>query len=368
VVAGGFDGNGGLQRLLRAGLEPLAADVPVTVVTWRARRRPAAARSGALRVVRVPSLGRWDRDRGRLVGMLDTALSTATALGAALLLRRRYATIYAAGLVPEGLVAVLAGRLLGRRVVLGTWSCGEIGNVARLLRSPFSGFESRLLRRASAVIAESEQMGEELERAGFPASRIHVVPAGVPIRPAARRDRSALPVELRNVAGVVVAASRFDLRQKRLDLLVEGWRRAALEGWRLLLVGEGPDDREVRALAASLSPPALVLGWQDTLAPLYAAADAFALATEGEGTGLVVLEGMAAGRPGLVSDAPPFDRTRPDGVTLVANDAPAWAAALRELAGAADREERGRRARAWVEAHGDIASTVAAYRDLLGAP
>lgn len=365
AVVADFDGRGGLQRLLGWTLEALAADEPVTVVTWTPRARPSVRREGALTVVRVPSLGRWDRERHPLVGALDTAFSVCSALVAALVLRRRWRVVHGAGLVPDGIVAVLAGSLLRRRSTVGTWAIGPFGNVARLHRSPLARLESRLLARAGAVVAESEAIRDELAEQGFRADRIRVVPGGVRIGPVPPRSRDALPAELRDAAGIVVAAARFDLRQKRFDLLAEGWRRAALEGWRLVVVGEGPDEAPVRALVSGLDPPAVVLGWQDSLASLFAGADAFALATEGEGTGLVVYEGMAAALPGLVSDASPFDRRRPAGVTLVANDPAAWSEALRSLAAADDLPARGREARAWVEERGDVHGTVDRYRCIL---
>jgi glycosyltransferase involved in cell wall biosynthesis len=364
VVAAALDSRGGLQRLLGWTLQAIAEDEPVTVVTWSPRARPSIRREGALTVVRVPSLGRWDAERGRLTGPLDTGFSVLTALVASVFLRRRWGAVYGAGLVPEGLAAVLAGRLLRRPVTLGTWATGELGNVARLRRSPVARLEARLLARAT-TIAESPQIAEELSAAGFPAARIHVVTSGVRIEPVPPRSRAALPAEVQDGERVLVAAARFDLRQKRFDVLVEGWRRARLEGWRLVLVGEGPDEARVRELAASLDPAAAVLGWQERLAPLFAGAEAFALPTEAEGTGLVVLEGMAAALPGLVSDTAPFDRSRPDGITLVANDPDAWAEALRALAAAPDREEQGRRARVWVEAHGDVRTTIEVYRAML---
>jgi len=371
LVVANFDERGGLQRQLTWLATALVREGPVTVLTWRAGGEPfVESRAEGFNVVRVPSLASWDREHGTWVARANTAVSVVTALTAALALGGRWSTAYAAGLNPEGIVATLAARALGRRAVIGTWLPGPLGNVSRLERSPVAPLLKRVLARADAYVAESGEVADELAAAGFPRRSVHVVPNGVELPPggsdAGARDEARRTLSLQAANGVVVCCARLDLRQKRFDLLLEGWRRAALDGWVLLLVGEGPDRQEVERLAGGVDPRPRLLGWRDDLGTLLDAADYFVLPTNFEATGLVVLEAMARGRPGLVSAVRAFEHLRPSGVELVPNEAEAWAEALAALArDGRRREELGRAARAWVEPRYDIRRTQAAFGWLL---
>jgi len=79
---------------------------------------------------------------------------------------------------------------------------------------------------------------------------------------------------------------------KRVDLAVAA---AAYLGRRLLVVGTGPEERRLRALAG---PTVELLGWRDdaTIAELYAKCRALIFPTL-EDFGITPLEAMAAGRP-----------------------------------------------------------------------
>ena len=67
----------------------------------------------------------------------------------------------------------------------------------------------------------------------------------------------------------------------------------------LLLVGDGPDREgfERRAQELGLVRHCLFLGYQEEVAPWYAAMDAIALPSGDEGTPVTVIEALAAGKP-----------------------------------------------------------------------
>ncbi|RJX35270.1 MAG: glycosyltransferase family 4 protein [Desulfarculus sp.] len=123
---------------------------------------------------------------------------------------------------------------------------------------------------------------------------------------------------------------------KRLDLAVEACN---LSGRRLLVVGTGPEEARLRALAG---PNVEFLGWQsdEALAGLYARARAFLFPGE-EDFGITPVESMAAGRPvvalarggaleTVVGLDDPQDR-RPTGLFFHKQEAGALLAALDEL-------------------------------------
>lgn len=74
--------------------------------------------------------------------------------------------------------------------------------------------------------------------------------------------------------------------------------------YRLLLIGDGPLEPELRALSAHLGLSSRVhfSGWQSNPYPSMAAADLLVLPSEWEGFGLVVVEAAALGTPSVVSE------------------------------------------------------------------
>ena len=371
-VVGAFEEHGGLQRRMGRLAGLLARDRPVTVLTWSGRRRPLIyRRAEGVRVLTLPSLWTWDREFRPPAGQLNSVLSILGGVGAALKVRRSWSVAYASGLDPEGLVAALAASALGRRFVLDTWLPGERGNVARLERSPFRRPVKRVLRRATAVIGGTEEVANELLACGFPASGVRVVRQGVPLDefvPSSEAVRAAARKQLglpRDV-GLVTYHGRFDLTQKRLDVLLDAWRLADLDGWRLLLVGEGPGRAELERRCLGLPSVQPLLGWQEDVRPVLAAADLFVLPTEAEANGNAMIEAMGCGLTGIVSATLAYRRLEPPGIELVSNDPQAWAGALRRLAGdPAGRALRGKRAREWVEENYDIEQTVATLESII---
>jgi glycosyltransferase involved in cell wall biosynthesis len=372
-VVANFDEDGGLQLMYRRLARVLASDRSVTVLTWRDREQTTtgASREGTeVSLVRVPSLVAWSRDHPAPLAAANTAVSLITGLGAALLLRRRWTRVHAAGLNPEGLVAALAARALRRPFSLGAWLPGELGNVARLERSPLRSLELRLLAGADAVVAENLEIERELVAARFPPSRVHVVPGGVSLDHFAPVDEERRLAERRRLglggSRIVLSCGRFDLRQKRQDLLLEAWRLACPHGWRLVLIGDGPDRARIEALARGIQPPPILVGWQQDIRPYLAAADLFAFPTNFEGTGLALLEALASGVPAVVSARLPFARLRPEGAVLVPNDVRSWADALIQLSSdQVARRALAERARSWVEQHFDERRSHDVFRSLL---
>ena len=190
-------------------------------------------------------------------------------------------------------------------------------------RSPWKELLKRFLFRAVDGVKVPGPDGARMaQRYGVPRDRIHQV-------------RQSIDVEHYRRALDVTPASRSEQRHrlglqgcvflyvgrlwsgKGLDYLFDAYQRVRREraDLSLLLVGDGIDEAQYRALAHNL-PNVTFAGFvQPTDLPgYYALADALVLPTLGDPHGLVVEEAMAAGLPVICTEAAGDIRQRlPDG-------------------------------------------------------
>jgi GalNAc-alpha-(1->4)-GalNAc-alpha-(1->3)-diNAcBac-PP-undecaprenol alpha-1,4-N-acetyl-D-galactosaminyltransferase len=121
----------------------------------------------------------------------------------------------------------------------------------------------------------------------------------------------ALPASIevaRLESRTIITVGRL-VEQKGLDVLLAAWAKASpiLPGWRLAIVGDGPLRGELEVLAGALGVGDSV-DWHGHLSdpfPLVRASKFFVLTSRFEGTPNALLEAMACGLPGIVSDASP---------------------------------------------------------------
>lgn len=190
----------------------------------------------------------------------------------------------------------------------------------------------------------------------LPARHVHIVP---PLPPAAGQSlsraaaRAALGIPEHEF--VVAWAGRFD-PVKRLEIVVACAEILADAPVRCLIAGAGPHradlERLIRLSSAARSID--LLGWQDDLGPILAAADVFLFPSLTEGLPNTVLQALAAGLPVVGSDIPAL-RELAGGesrLLLVTGAEPRrFAAVLRELRDAPERRAAlGAAAAAWARA------------------
>jgi glycosyltransferase involved in cell wall biosynthesis len=162
-------------------------------------------------------------------------------------------------------------------------------------------------RQAAAVVAIGPHIRAELEQAGMTKDRIRDIPNGVPVPPmqdeidrGAWRQRLGLKV----AAPVAVFVGRLS-PEKGLTDLIGAWKRvqSELPNAQLVIVGGGPQDKELRGLAADQPNIVWAGATQQPNRYLYAA-DVFVLPSYEEAMSISLLEAMAAALPIVATDIP----------------------------------------------------------------
>lgn len=219
-----------------------------------------------------------------------------------------------------------------------------------------------LVRGAAGWLVPGRLAGDYLLRHGASRQRTIVFPLTVDVdrlaaragelrahREAARARLGASPDEV-----VVLQVGRL-VAFKAADVLIGAAALAtprAAAPLRVVLVGDGPEEPALRALAAERGARVTFAGFRegDALVEAYVAADVFALVSRRETWGVVVNEAMACGLPLLLTErvGAAADLLRPgeNGELVPAGDESALAASLVRLSRDPERRARyGRRSR-----------------------
>lgn len=308
------------------------------------------------------------------------------------LLRHRgeYDLIYVWGLRILGGAATLAGRYLGKPVVLRAEQTGEISGtfawqdrknkpgVGDMLVRAALRARDGLLRRADRFVAISGHIADEFMAAGYPAARMIRIPNGVDLQrfqPVTReesdqrRDQLGLPRR----SFLFVYSGRLH-RHKGLLTLLDAWRHlmAMEKSGHLVLLGENSPNLGVEAELRQFVSQHLLrdtitfAGRQANVLPWLQAADAFVLPSQREGLSISLLEAMATGLPAVgtrTSGTIELIRQGQNGYLVDIGDAAAMTRAMENLLRhPREAKEMGRAGRAIVER--EFGLEVAADRHL----
>jgi teichuronic acid biosynthesis glycosyltransferase TuaC len=201
---------------------------------------------------------------------------------------------------PDGVAAVLLGRVLGRPVVVT--ARGSDLNVIARFAVPRQWIRWAA-RRADGLIAVSSGLKRRLVGLGIPEERVLVLRNGVDLALFRPADRESARHALGLTRPTLLMVGNL-VTLKRHCLVVEAL--AALPEFDLIIVGEGPERPaiEARARELGLADRVRLLGRvpQGKLPQIYTAADLLVLASASEGWPNVLLESMACGTAVVVSD------------------------------------------------------------------
>ena len=230
----------------------------------------------------------------------------------------------------------------------------------------------RAAGRADAVIAISEGVAEHVRRR-IPAAeaRLRVIRYGVPEPPeAVGTPMKALRAQwnLPQRATVLLCPARFVEQKDHASLFEALARRQGTSPVRLVLLGRGPLEPELRRLAAPLGEQVIFAGFLENPDAAYCLCDAVVLSSRYEGLGLVLVEAAFRGRPSIataVGGIPEVIQDGQTGVLVPAGDVDAMAAALNNvIENRSQASTLGRSARTFVRERFGLAARTADVRAL----
>jgi glycosyltransferase involved in cell wall biosynthesis/2-polyprenyl-3-methyl-5-hydroxy-6-metoxy-1,4-benzoquinol methylase len=318
--------------------------------------------------VRIPGLGRAPR-------LLDDVRAFFALLR---LLRRERPDIVHTHTAKAGALGRVAARLAGVPHVVHTFHGHVFHGYFGPLGTRLTIWTERFLARLSdRILAVSDEVAHDVvERYRVaPRERVEVVSIGLPFdeRPTATRDRAAARrvFDLADDTPVAAFVGRL-VDVKEPQVAMRAWERVRRQrpDAVLLVAGGGP---LLLPLRARQDPGVRLLGWRESVAEVFAAADVALLTSRNEGTPVALIEAAAMGRPAVSTRAggvPSVVRDGETGLLADVGDADALAAALLRLFDDSElRERMGAAAREHVRARWSsrrLASDLdRLYRDLL---
>ena len=265
-------------------------------------------------------------------------------------------------------VNMVTGTALARARHEPAWVCRQVNDPRREMRGPFASWARRALSRADRATGCCDGVsGAMIEHLRLDPRRVATLRNVVDLASIATGCREVLPVERDPSVFTVVHAGRLH-PQKNQALLIEAFSRLREQPAELWMLGEGPLEAELRALAQKLGIAERVrwLGFRDNPYPFYSAADCFALSSDHEGLPNAIIEAMACGTP-AVSTRCPYgpEELIEEGVSgrlTPVGDVGAFADALAELSrDRASARQQGERARVQTLRDFDTARVCARY-------
>ena len=238
-------------------------------------------------------------------------------------LRSRYDLIFVSGYRIIGLAAVLAGKLLGKPVILKADSQGEMSGeffesgLKKFGISPtslpfrwFLGFRNSVLKRADAFSAISPEIASEWTSSGVPADRVFLIPNVVDTSrfvPVDTIQKSRLREKLNLPQSTTIAIYTGRLvSYKGLPLLLKVWKEICCshQDVLLLLAGTGgldihncESDLQAYVKSADLEKNVRFLGAVQNVPEYLQASDLFVFPTENDAFPSSIVEAMACALP-----------------------------------------------------------------------
>ncbi len=333
-------GGGGVINKLLA--EELARSHKVTVLTSQALSLPQFEESNGVTIYRVPVVMRTSTAAATFPSMASF-MARGWLGGKRILGREKFDIVNTHFALPTGPVGVRIARQAGVPNVL-TVHGGDAYDPSKftsphrhaVLRSIVRG----VVRASFCTIVNSQDTAKNVRRYYDPAADVRVLPYGIEKPP--QLDPTTRPAQgLADTDFVLVAVGRL-IKRKAFDRLIHVLAQIRDERFKLMLLGTGPLEPELKALAAQLGVGNRVhfkgfVSEEDKFR-LLRISDAFVYTSQHEGFGIVFLEALGAGLPVVCYNnggQVDFLRDGENGRVVELNDEVAFRKACEDLA--ADR-------------------------------
>lgn len=180
----------------------------------------------------------------------------------------------------------------------------------------YNHLDRMALKRFQCLAAVSDSVAQRLLASGVPATKIRTIANGIDVQ----TFECARPSPVLNFDGskVIGMVARLDLK-KGFEYLLRAARelRGTFPELKVVIVGEGPDRREIEGMIQrfGLQSNVILAGQHSDMPAIYAAMDVFVLPSLNEGLPMTILEAMAASKPVIATRVGAIPKVIQDGET-----------------------------------------------------
>jgi glycosyltransferase involved in cell wall biosynthesis len=264
----------------------------VGVITRKVGVLPKVEKRSGFNIYRVWQFGS---------GKFKSGIFTVGAFFGVLRLRKYFDILHAHMEFSSAVAATIAGKLIGKPVIVKFSSSGYASEVKQSYRTWLGRLRLGILRRwANAYIALTSEMEEELLAEGFSRSKVIRMNNGInanDFSPTADKESAKAFFNLSKMT-VIIFIGRL-VPVKALPVLLTAFERVLKvdPSLHLLLLGQGSEQKSLEALSENLGVQSHVtfVGDVNDVRPYLRAADIFVLPSLGEGLSNSLLEAMAMG-------------------------------------------------------------------------
>lgn len=180
----------------------------------------------------------------------------------------------------------------------------------------YNHLDRMALKRFQCLAAVSDSVAQRLLASGVPATKIRTIANGIDVQ----AFECARPSPVLNFDGskVIGMVARLDLK-KGFEYLLRAARelRGTFPELKVVIVGEGPDRREIEGMIQrfGLQSNVILAGQHSDMPAIYAAMDVFVLPSLNEGLPMTILEAMAGSKPVIATRVGAIPKVIQDGET-----------------------------------------------------
>jgi glycosyltransferase involved in cell wall biosynthesis len=206
--------------------------------------------------------------------------------------KKRYDLIHIHQVLYPAFVSALIAKGIFDKPILVKMGCsGLTGDIINIKRFPFGRFQLKyLIKKVDLLVTVNHEGKDEFKAIGFPESKIQYIPNGIGPPPDGKNDYDE--------ARTFITTVRLD-PQKGIDILLKAWHKVTFEqkGLKLLILGQGPCESELKDLAKALRIEESVqfVGLVSNVGDYLEEADIFVLPSRAEGMSNALIEAMSFG-------------------------------------------------------------------------